>query len=607
MKKVSRIKIIIIFSLVTLVVLCSVWFLCELKRAAEKEEDVVSEDLKNETASLISENDLSNIPEEERDPNLIYFSTGEAGERSKRIYPFVEDNDFKSPEISLAEAGIRQESIDMIEDIIEKDIEYGFPSAQLSIMRHGKLVYANAWGKTDSYNPDGSVKEDSPKVTVNTLYDLASITKMFAVNYALQKMVTDGDISLDAKVTDFLGDRFADDVIYVDYAKGDDPDVEVQKQWKRELTIRELLKHQGGFPADPRYFNPHINTETQEFDINRTNRLFAGNGADEATKQATIEAICKTPLLYEPGTRTVYSDVDYMILGSIVEQVSGMDLDTYIKKTFTEPMGLKHITFNPLDNGYGTDNCAATELNGNTRDHIIAFEGIRTYTIQGEVHDEKAFYNMGGVSGHAGLFGNATDLAYLADVMFDGKSGDTVFFSEDVIGEFTAPKDADHSNWGLGWWRQGNMVRTKYFGTKAGSTTIGHQGWTGTLVMIDPEKEMVIVLLTNKINSPVTAKKNPNKFDGNWYTTATLGFVPELLYIGLDSNEDVSEELEDAVRTMATTSLSAVKEGMEDNHPAVLNFNSKLDVLSMHEIPLEKPEEEEDETAESRENDQSEE
>jgi len=239
----------------------------------------------------------------------------------------------------------------------------------------------------------------APDATTDTLYDLASITKMFGVNYAFQKLVTDGEIDLDASVSDYLGERFYEDVIDITYEKGANPDLETQKEWKASLTLRDLLLHQGGFPSDPRYFNPHLNTEKQEYDPNGTNLLFAGNSGDEETREATFDAICRTPLLYEPGTQTLYSDVDYMILGEVVEQVTGKGLDTYLKETFLEPMGLTHMTYTPLEHGFTKENCAATELNGNTRDGVVDFPGIRTETLQGTVHDEKAYYSMGGVSG----------------------------------------------------------------------------------------------------------------------------------------------------------------------------------------------------------------
>ena len=117
-----------------------------------------------------------------------------------------------------------------------------------------------------------------------------------------------------------------------------------------------------------------------------------------------------------------------------------MDLDTYLKETFCVPLGLKRITYEPLEHGFAPDDCAATELNGNTRDGAVSFDGIRTYTIQGEVHDENAYYCMGGVSGHAGLFASSTDLARLADLMLSGTAGDKEYFSQEVIDLFTSKK-----------------------------------------------------------------------------------------------------------------------------------------------------------------------
>lgn len=145
--------------------------------------------------------------------------------------------------ISPSAEGFREESFDEIEDIIEQDISDGFTSAQLAVMRDGKLVYENAWGRVNSYHQDGTRDTESPEVTTETLYDLASLTKMFAVNYALQKLVTDGDISLDSRVCEYLGDRFFQDVTEIDYEDGDKVDINTQRTWKSELTLRDLLMH----------------------------------------------------------------------------------------------------------------------------------------------------------------------------------------------------------------------------------------------------------------------------------------------------------------------------------------------------------------------------
>ncbi|MCR5670101.1 MAG: penicillin binding protein PBP4B [Butyrivibrio sp.] len=473
------------------------------------------------------------------------------------------------------EKGIHRECLTAIEDIINSDIEYGFTSASLCVVKGGKIVYENAFGKVNTYNTDGSINENSKDTTTDTLFDLASVTKMVVTNYALQKLYDEGRIDLDEKICSYLGDGFYEDVLDFSYAKGEEVSVETQKKWKSELTIKDLLIHQGGFPADPRYFNPNVDAALQEYKPEYTNVLYSGNSADEKTKKATIEAIGKTPLLYEPGTKTLYSDVDYMVLGTIVEAVTGKDLDSYAKETFFEPMGLKHITFNPLKNGFDKDDCASTELNGNTRDGNVYFDGIRDYTLRGEVHDEKAYYCMGGVSGHAGLFSNASDLALLGSLMLDGTYKGVKYFSKETIDYFTAPKSKEMQNWGLGWWRQGEMERVKYFGSRCSVNTFGHQGWTGTLLMIDPDRDIVIAYLTNKISSPVTSKKAVNKFNGNYYTAASLGFVPEIIYMGMDNKDaDVKAEIIKYMNELDKNAHDSIRAKAGSDHPSVLNAKS---------------------------------
>ena len=479
---------------------------------------------------------------------------------------------------SPEEEGIRPEAMELIDDIISTDVEFGFPAAQLAVIRNGRLVCSRAWGKTNAYLPDGSINDRASDVTEDTLFDLASVTKMFSVNYAFQKFVTDEKVDLDEKITRFLGDEFVTETMDpADAGFAGAPSTDKVREWKAGLAIRDLLRHQGGFPENPRYYAPYLLTGSEP-----ENPLYAGNGADEETKNSTIRAICRTPLIYEPGTKTVYSDVDYVVLGLIAEQIAGTDLDTYLKQTFFEPIGLDRITYNPLRNGFTSDECAATELNGNTRDGLYDWPGLRTGTLKGQVHDETAYYNMAGISGNAGLFSNARDLAKLAFVMMSGGYGQSRFFSENVMDLFTAPKSADAGSWGLGWWRQGDGQRVWYFGTQAGADTIGHQGWTGTMVMIDRGRQLVIVYLTNKINSPVTDNKtDANQFDGNRYTAGTLGFVPQILSLGMDSQTDISGQLLDLVKEMVTGArkLADKKGGGIEGHPAMKNLQSKIRVL----------------------------
>ena len=153
--------------------------------------------------------------------------------------------------------GIRPETLQLISDTIESDVEYGFTSAQLAVVRNGRLVYSNAWGSISSYEPDGRPKAGGIPATTDTLYDLASVTKMFSVNYAVQQLVTDRELDIDAPVTLLLGDGFAEETLAFAYGGTEDgPGIETQKEWKRRLTVKDLLRHQAGFPAGPHYFDP---------------------------------------------------------------------------------------------------------------------------------------------------------------------------------------------------------------------------------------------------------------------------------------------------------------------------------------------------------------
>ena len=261
----------------------------------------------------------------------------------------------------------------------------------------------------------------------------------------------------------------------------------------------------------------------------------------------------------------------------IVEKITGMGLDEYLKQEFFDKIGLDRITFNPLLNGYSKDDCAATEIYGNTRDHNNSFPGIRTYTLQGEVHDEMAYYSMMGISGHAGLFSNAIDLAKLASIMLTGGYGNNKFFDRNVIDMFTAPKNMIDDHYGLGWYRQADNRRVWYFGSQAPSNAIGHQGWTGTFVMIDPERDIVYAYLTNRLNTRVyDPEDSPNDFSGNYYTACSIGFVPQIFSIGLDQDVDIKTQLISLLDSMSKDSMKLVYK--DRNHPSRLNVDSKLSV-----------------------------
>lgn len=464
---------------------------------------------------------------------------------------------------TLEEVGLSKEPFELVSDVIESDVKNGFASAQLAVIKDGKLVYQNAWGQTNSYNKDGSRIQDGTKVTNDTLYDLASNTKMYSVAYGIQYLIDNEKISLNDKIVDILGPEFVDNTVEINFSSyGEDyPGFEKIKEWKSEITILDTLMHQAGFPESGHYHNQKYDTINQKLDDDVDNILYIENANKEKTLK---EGIYKTPLIYKPRTKTLYSDIDYMLLGCIIEKITEKDLNTFLSETFWEPMGLTHITYNPLKNGFKKEDCAATEVNGNTRDGLVYFPNVRTETIQGEVHDEEAYYTMEGVSGHAGLFANATDLAKLASVMLTGGYGNNKFFTKNTRDLFIAPQSRGAVSYGIGWWREADDKRVWYFGTQSPESTVGHHGWTGTLTMIDFENNMVVVFLTNSINTPISDKSSletANDFAGRYYTTATLGFVPQIIYTGMD-NEGSS--LEDALKSLIKDMANEKKKHIEN-------------------------------------------
>lgn len=392
------------------------------------------------------------------------------------------------------DVGINNNSFNTVDKFINAEIkEGGFPGAALIVVKDGRIIKNTAYGVKMLWNGYNKVENPEP-MTTDTLFDLASNTKMFATNLALMKLVSEGKIKVTDLVSKYL-DNFVDGPN--DKYKGKDT-----------ITLEDLMHHCAGFPADPQYFNPKVAGDLYSQD-----------------KATTVKMLSKTPLIYTPRTKTLYSDVDYMILGVIVEKVTGMPLDQFVENNIYKPLGLTHTVFNPLQKGFKADDCAATERNGNTRDGSVDFPNIRTQVIQGEVHDEKAYYSMGGVSGHAGLFSTTHDLAVLAQLILNGGGyGGYKLCDRDTLEQFIKPSD-NNNLYGLGWDRNGDNEAAWEFGAYASYLTVGHTGWTGTVTCIDPKNDMAIILLTNERNTPC-----PNgNFDTNAFETGRYGSILSMI------------------------------------------------------------------------------
>jgi N-acetylmuramoyl-L-alanine amidase len=387
-----------------------------------------------------------------------------------------------------AQVGFSAEKLAKVDSLIAQEIAEGFPGAVLLIAKNGQIVKQTAYGYRQKYDGDRLLPHPPP-MTVDTLFDLASNTKMFAVNLALQKLVSEGKVRIDDPVANYLKDF-----------RGDG---------REAITLRQVITHSAGFAPEVRFFDPKQKEK----------------GLYSLDRAATRALLAKIPLTYQPGEKTVYSDTDYIILGFIIEAVSGQTLDSYVEAEIYRPLGLNHILYNPLAKGFPPGRFAATERLGNSRDGRANFPGIRRHTLAGEVHDEKAFYSLGGVSGHAGLFSQAYDLAVLGQTLLNGGGyGSYRLCDFATLQQFTKPSDHD-IHYGLGW----DKNNTWEFGPYASEQTIGHTGWTGTVTAIDPKHDLIIILLTNKIHAPVSAEDR-DRFVTAKFETGKYGSIMSLIY-----------------------------------------------------------------------------
>jgi len=352
-----------------------------------------------------------------------------------------------------AEVGMSSEGLARVDSVLAAAVADSAASgAVLAVGRHGRLVELRGFGEL-AY---GSGRPATP----TSLFDLASVSKVVGTTSAVMLLVADGGIDLDAAV-----------VTYLPWWSRGDPR-------KNAVTVRQLLLHRAGLAAFRQWF----------FDL---------RGAD-----AYKTAVADEPLLAEPGSQTVYSDIGAMTLGWIVEEVSGQPLDRFLEDRLFEPLGMRETMYRPASGLL--PRIAATELDTLWRRELV----------WGRVHDENADA-MGGVAGHAGLFSTALDLSVFARMMLNGglvpaclppgsggepcpvsRAADRQVLDSGLLREFTARYDGSSSR-ALGWdTPEGTSSAGDYFSPRA----FGHTGFTGTSLWMDPELDVWVVLLTNRVH-----------------------------------------------------------------------------------------------------------
>lgn len=332
--------------------------------------------------------------------------------------------------------GLRSDSLNRIDAIMEAAIRDSiFPGATVTVLKDGVIAFERGFG----YHDYGKTR----RVRANDIFDMASVSKVMGTTLAAMKLVDEGKLKLDDPISKYIPE----------YARGP----------KATITIAHFLSHTSGLPP----FRVYVDSLK--------------------TREAILAAIRKEALVNTPGERYVYSDLGMILLGSIIENITGMSQDTYLARTFYTPMGMTSTLYNPSKN----NNRLLTRILPTEHDTIY-----RKMWIHGVVHDERAFY-MDGVAGHAGLFSNGRDAAVFASLMLNkGMYAGVRYLKPETVDLFTSKTTAP-GNRALGF----DMKSPSGFssaGTLAGPRTYGHTGFTGTSVWIDPDKNLAIIVLTNR-------------------------------------------------------------------------------------------------------------
>ncbi|OAV44804.1 hypothetical protein A3850_010020 [Lewinella sp. 4G2] len=363
------------------------------------------------------------------------------------------------PGFSLPEQlGIDRAALENVDYQINRGIRYrAMPGAQLLVMKNGRVVYEKAYGH-HTYRKQA--------VTNGDLYDLASITKAAATSLAVMSLYDEELIELNKKVRDYLP--------------------EYKKSLVGRYTIEQLLTHQTGLQS-----NLPVN-EFMTRDLVADDRSFANNlplGPDRWLDSRLPNWVAETvggKLDRTAKPAYVYSDVNYYLLQRVVEAITRTPLDIYVTERFYEPMGLGRLAYNPHAS-FPAERLVPT----------ITEPWMRGGLLRGFVHDEGAAL-LGGVSGHAGLFGNAHDLGQLFQLLNNGGT----YAGKELLSAETVATFTDHNRFNyraLGFDRLAGRFSNAH-GIGAGTNTVGHLGYTGTSVWADPENDLVFVLLTNRVN-----------------------------------------------------------------------------------------------------------
>lgn len=332
------------------------------------------------------------------------------------------------------ERGFAPGGLGQVDRVVEEAVEArAFPGAVLAVARGGALVHLRPFGR-HAYEPG------SPRVGEDAIYDLASLTKVVATTTVAMSLCDEGRLGLEQRVADLVPG----------FSGGA----------KDRVTVSHLLSHSSGLD------------------------WWAPLYRELRSPEAYVRRVVASDLAYEPGSRSVYSDLGFILLGEVVERAGGEPLRSLVDRRVLRPLGMAETTYLP----------GPTLL---PRIPPTEQDPWRGRLLRGEVHDENA-HAMGGVAPHAGLFGTAEDLVRLAVALLaGGRLGDGCLARAETVERFTRRAGVPGSTRALGWDTPGEASSA---GELMSPRSFGHTGFTGTSLWADPERGLAVVLLTNRVH-----------------------------------------------------------------------------------------------------------
>lgn len=346
-------------------------------------------------------------------------------------HPPARDGDL--PLVAPAEVGMSAERLAGIDRVVRNAIAAGgFPGAAVIVGRHGAIAWSRGYGTLGD-------RAGTPVDPDRTLWDLASITKVVSTATAAMVLVDRGKLDLDAPVARWIPE----------FATGA----------KARVTVRHLLQHRSGLPA--------------------------GRALPHGAPAAARRAVLRTALVAAPGERYTYSDLGPIVLGVVVEHVTGEPLDRFVRRTVHARLGMQATTYRPS--------------------RVLAARAAATSPAGGgRVHDGTA-RALGDVAGHAGLFATARNLATFSQFMLErGRRGTDRVVGDSTVALFT--RRGPHDRQALGW---ETCAGGASCGRYLGPTAYGHNGFTGTSLWIDPERDLFVIVLTNWVAGDATGRVAP--------------------------------------------------------------------------------------------------